>query len=150
MATLTLTGTATDDTIVINATGTDSGTYSINGGAAVAFSGVTRVVVTGEDGNDTLTIVNPDGGLFAPTGGISYDGGGDPADGLEILGGTANDLTYTAGATPDAGTLTIPAPAARKPSTSPALPRSPIRLSRRPSLSTAPPAPMRSPSPTAA
>ena len=106
MATLTLTGTATDDTIVINATGTDSGTYSINGGAAVAFSGVTRVVVTGEDGNDTLTIVNPDGGLFAPTGGISYDGGGDPADGLEILGGTANDLTYTAGATPDAGTLT--------------------------------------------
>ena len=55
MATLTLTGTATDDTIVINATGTDSGTYSINGGAAVAFSGVTRVVVIGEDGNDTLS-----------------------------------------------------------------------------------------------
>ena len=41
-----------------------------------------------------------------PTDGISYDGGGDPADALEILGGTANDLTYTAGATPDAGTLT--------------------------------------------
>ena len=82
MATLTLTGTATDDTIVINATGTDSGTYSINGGAAVAFSGVTRVVVIGEDSNDTLTIVNPDGGLFAPTGGISFDGGGDPPMGL--------------------------------------------------------------------
>ena len=111
MATLMLTGTATDDTIVINATGTDSGTYSINGGAAVAFSGVTRVVVTGEDGNDTLTIVNPDGGLFAPTGGISYDGGGDPADGLEILGGTANDLTYTAGATGlDAVATTLPSP----------------------------------------
>ena len=106
MATLTLTGTATDDTIVINATGTDSGTYSINGGAAVAFSGVTQVVVTGEDGNDTLTIVNPNGGLFAPTGGINYDGGGDPADALEVLGGTANDLTYTAGATHNAGTLT--------------------------------------------
>ena len=63
-------------------------------------------MVTGEDGNDTLTIVNPDGGLFAPMDGISYDGGGDPADALEILGGAANDLTYTAGATHDAGTLT--------------------------------------------
>src|SRR5262245_45676070 len=106
MATLTITGTAADDTIVITATGTDSGSYSINGGPAVAFSGVTQVVVTGENGNDTLTIVNPDGSLFAPTNGISYDGGGDPADALEILGGTANDLTYTAGATHDAGTLT--------------------------------------------
>jgi hypothetical protein len=106
MATLTITGTAADDTIVITASGPDSGSYSINGGPAVAFSGVTQVVVTGENGNDTLTIVNPDGGLFAPTNGISYDGGGDPADALEILGGTANDLTYTAGATHDAGTLT--------------------------------------------
>jgi trimeric autotransporter adhesin len=106
MATLTIDGTGGDDTIVITATGTDSGSYSINGGPAIAFSGVTQVVVTGEDGNDTLTIVNPDGGLFAPTNGISYDGGGDPADALEILDGTANDLTYTAGATPDAGTLT--------------------------------------------
>jgi hypothetical protein len=106
MATLTITGTAADDTIVITASGTDSGSYSINGGPAVAFSGITQVVVTGKDGNDTLTIVNPDGGLFAPTNGISYDGGGDPADALEILGGTANDLTYTAGATHDAGTLT--------------------------------------------
>jgi trimeric autotransporter adhesin len=106
MATLTITGTAADDTIVITATGADSGAYSINDGPAVAFSGVTEVVVTGEDGNDTLTIVNPNGGLFAPMDGITYDGGGDPADALEILGGTANDLTYTAGATPDAGTLT--------------------------------------------
>jgi hypothetical protein len=106
MTTLTIDGTSGDDAIVITATGSDSGSYSINGGPAVAFSGVTQVVVTGEDGNDTLTIVNPDGALFVPTDGISYDGGGDPADALEILGGTANDLTYTAGATPDAGTLT--------------------------------------------
>ena len=61
MTTLTIAGTAADDTIVITATGSDSGTYCINGGSAVAFSGVTQVVVTGEDGNDTLTIVNPDG-----------------------------------------------------------------------------------------
>src|SRR5262245_18102681 len=107
MATLTITGTAADDAIVITATGPDSGSYSINGGPAVAFSGVTQVVVTGEAGNDTLTIVNPDGGLFAPSNGISYDGGGDPADALEILGGAANDLTYKAGATHDAGTLMV-------------------------------------------
>ena len=106
MTTLTITGTAADDTIVITASATDSGAYSINGGPAVAFSGVTQVVVTGEDGNDTLTIVNPDGGLFAPTNGINYDGGNQPADALEVLGGTANDLTYIAGATHDAGTLT--------------------------------------------
>jgi trimeric autotransporter adhesin len=106
MTTLTIAGTAADDTIVITGSGPDSGSYSINGGPAVAFSGVTQVVVTGEDGNDTLTIVNPDGGLFAPANGISYDGGGDPADALEILGGKANDLTYMAGATHDSGTLT--------------------------------------------
>jgi hypothetical protein len=41
MATLTIDGTGGDDTIVITATGTDSGSYSINGGPAIAFSGVT-------------------------------------------------------------------------------------------------------------
>jgi Ca2+-binding RTX toxin-like protein len=105
MAILAIDGTGGDDTIVITATGTDSGSYSINGGPAIAFSGVTQVAVSGGAGNDTLTIVNPDGSLFAPTGGISYDGGGQPADALELVGGTAADLIYTAGATRDAGTL---------------------------------------------
>jgi hypothetical protein len=105
MATLTINGTTADDTIVVTATGADSGSYSINGGPAVAFSGVTQLAVTGGAGNDTLTIANPTGGLFAPVNGISYDGGGQPADSLEIMGGVATQLTYTAGATPDAGTL---------------------------------------------
>src|SRR5262245_30952017 len=105
MTILTIDGTSADDTIVINATGTDSGSYSINGGPAVAFSGVTRVAVSGGDGNDTLTIVNPDGSLFAPSGGISYDAGNQVADTLEVLGGTASDFIYTAGATHDSGTL---------------------------------------------
>jgi trimeric autotransporter adhesin len=105
MATLTINGTAADDTIIVTATGADSGSYSINGGPAVAFSGVTALAVTGGAGNDTLTIVNPTGALFAPVNGISYDGGGQPADTLEILGGVATQLTYTAGATHDAGTL---------------------------------------------
>ena len=51
MATLTIDGTSGDDAIVITATGSDSGSYSINGSPAVAFSGVTEVVVTGEGGN---------------------------------------------------------------------------------------------------
>jgi trimeric autotransporter adhesin len=106
MAILTISGSGGDDTIVINASGTDSGSYTINGGPAIAFSGVTQLAVNGGDGNDTLTIVNPAGGLFAPTGGIRYDGGGQPADTLEVLGGAAAELVYTAGATPDAGTLT--------------------------------------------
>jgi Ca2+-binding RTX toxin-like protein len=73
-----------------------AGSYTINGGPAVVFSGVTRLAVSGGDGNDTLTIVNPDGSLFAPTDGISYDGGGQPADTLEVLAGTATDFIYTA------------------------------------------------------
>ena len=85
MATLTINGTTADDTIVVTATGADSGSYSINGGPAVAFSGV-ALAVTGGAGNDTLTIANPTGGLFAPVNGISYDGGGQPADSLEIMG----------------------------------------------------------------
>jgi Ca2+-binding RTX toxin-like protein len=105
MADLTISGTGGDDTIVITATGTDSGSYSINGGAAIAFSGITSLEVTGGDGNDTLRIVNPDVGVLAPSGGIFYQGGGNPADALEVLGGTADQFTYTAGATPDAGTF---------------------------------------------
>jgi hypothetical protein len=106
MSTLTIDGTGGDDTIVVNATGTDSGTYSINGGPAIAFSGVTQLAVSGGAGNDTLTVVNPDGSLFAPASGISYDGGGQSGDALEVVGGSASNGNYTAGATRDAGTLT--------------------------------------------
>ena len=114
MSSLVINGTDRDDTIVITATGTDSGSYSINGGEAIAFSGLTSLTITGGAGNDTLTIVNPDGGLLAPAGGIAYDGGGDPADALEVLGGTATEAIYTAGATPDAGTLAYVGAAGRQ------------------------------------
>src|SRR5262245_27896243 len=106
MATLTIDGAGGDDAIVITATGIDSGSYSINGGPAVAFSGVTQVAVSGGAGNDTLTIVNPDGSLFAPAGGISYQGGGQSGDALAVVGGSASNASLNAGATPDAGTLT--------------------------------------------
>src|SRR4029453_755586 len=105
MTTLTINGSAVDDNIIINATGTDSGTYSINGGPAIAFSGVTQLVVSGGAGNDTLTVINPDGSLFAPASGISYDAGGQSGDALEVVGGSASNANYTAGGAPDAGTL---------------------------------------------
>jgi trimeric autotransporter adhesin len=106
MAILTINGTGGDDTIVIEASGTDNGSYSINGGRGVLFSGVTQLAVNGGAGNDTLTIVNPTGGLFAPSAGTTVNGGGQSGDALEVLGGAANNGTYAAGATPDAGTLT--------------------------------------------
>src|SRR5262249_36260704 len=65
---------------------------------AVPFSNVTRFSFVGMGGNDTLTVNNPAGGLFAPADGIFYDGGsqtGSPGDSLEILGGAESTATYT-------------------------------------------------------
>jgi hypothetical protein len=59
-----------------------------------------------EHGTDTLTIPNPNGGTFAPVEGIGCDGGGDPADALEVLGSAEHNLTSTVDATVDAGTVT--------------------------------------------
>jgi hypothetical protein len=92
-------GTAGADTLIITATGADSGSYSLNGGAAVAFTGATSFTFNGLGDNDILRIINPAGGLFGPTGGITYDGGGQAGDALEILGGVANFGSYTPGLT---------------------------------------------------
>ena len=74
MPTLTIDGSGGDDTIVVTATATDSGNYTINGGAAVPFSGVTQVAVNGMAGNDTLTMVNAAGFLVAVlSGGVDDD-----------------------------------------------------------------------------
>ncbi|MEX2138936.1 MAG: Calx-beta domain-containing protein [Pirellulales bacterium] len=93
----TLVGTANDDTLVVNATGPDSGTYILNGGPAVPFSGITDFQFDGLGGNDLLRINNPAGGLFAPSGGISYNGGGQAGDSLENLGGGATSGSYSVG-----------------------------------------------------
>ncbi len=92
---LTVPGTAGADTLVINATGPNSGSYSLNGGPAVAFSNLTKFSFIGGTGNDTLTINNPAGGLFAPSGGIDYNGGGQAGDTLELLGGGSNAFSQT-------------------------------------------------------
>jgi hypothetical protein len=105
MTSLTATGTSGNDRLVLTALSWDSGRYSLNGGPAVYFSGITSFDFSGGDGDDVLTIDNPDGALFAPALGINFAAGGQPGDGLEIRGGTADNLLYTAGSTPDAGTL---------------------------------------------
>src|SRR5262245_66666414 len=71
---LTIDGTGGDDSLVITATSTDSGSYSLNGGPAIAFSEATSVTFNGGNGNDNVTVHNPDGGLFAPTDGVFVHG----------------------------------------------------------------------------
>ncbi|GEM_PF-702097 len=91
---LNVVGTAGNDTLVVNATSANSGSYSLNGGAAVPFSNITSFSFVGMAGSDTLTINNPAGSLFAPSGGIFYDGGGQSGDNLQIVGGTATTATF--------------------------------------------------------
>ncbi|QDU03547.1 hypothetical protein V6x_32680 [Gimesia chilikensis] len=89
---LTVNGTAADDVLTINATGADSGTYQLNSGPVIAFSGITSFTYNGLNGDDTLIINNPAGGLFDPVNGINFNGGtgGETlGDTLQILGGTA-------------------------------------------------------------
>ncbi|QDU49563.1 golvesin C-terminal-like domain-containing protein [Gimesia panareensis] len=93
---LTVSGTTGDDTLEITATGADSGTYQINGGPVISFSGITDFTFNGDDGDDTLIINNPVGGLFDPPFGIFYNGQGNTGvgDTLEIVGGTAGSVEH--------------------------------------------------------
>ncbi|MBI1918453.1 MAG: DUF4394 domain-containing protein, partial [Planctomycetes bacterium] len=92
-------GTSGPDTLVVTATGPDSGNYSLNGGPAVNFTGATQFTFNGMGGNDLLQVNNPAGGLFAPAGGIFYNGGqpnGPPGgDSLQVLGGAHTSETHT-------------------------------------------------------
>lgn len=91
----------------------------------VLFSSITGgVTINGEGGNDTFTIINPEGGLLAPQGGIFINGGsqpglipafGGPAQGIAVVGdslimqgggGAAFSQTYTASSAND-GTISI-------------------------------------------
>ncbi len=96
---LTVVGTAGADTLVVNATGANSGSYSLNGGPAVPFSNLNSFSFIAAGGSDTLTINNPAGGLFAPSGGIDYNGGGQAGDTLQLLGGVGGAQTYFVGTT---------------------------------------------------
>jgi hypothetical protein len=108
---LVVAGTAGADSLVVTATGTDSGSYSLNGGAAVPFTGISEFTFDGGAGADTLTINNPAGtNLFAPTGGINFNGQdptSDPGDTLVLNGGggPAFSEIYAPGATLGSGLI---------------------------------------------
>ncbi len=104
---ITVTGTTLVDNLVITATGANSGSYVLtsNGvpGPIVAFTGLTSFTFNGGDGNDKLTIAHgASTTLFAPSGGIVLNGGGQsgaPGDRLEVTGSmitlTAMTSTHT-------------------------------------------------------
>ncbi|QGQ22586.1 choice-of-anchor D domain-containing protein [Gimesia benthica] len=90
-------GTAGDDTLTITALTANSGTYQINGGPVINFNANTDFTFNGLNGDDTLIINNPAGGLFDPVNGITFNGGtgGETlGDTLQILGGTAATVEH--------------------------------------------------------
>ena len=99
-------GTGGNDVLVVTATEPNGGAYSLNGGPAVTFKGATSFSFAAGAGDDLLRVIHPAGTVFAPAGGIDYDGG-DDFDVLDVVGGGgASSGSYTPGDTPDSGTIT--------------------------------------------
>ncbi len=109
LSTITVGGTTGNDTVVVNATNGNSGSYTLNGGTPVAFSGITSFSFLGGNGDDTLTINHPAGNNFAPTGGIVFHGGAGTANTLVNAGGSSAGGSLTATSATD-GTLTQSGP----------------------------------------
>jgi uncharacterized repeat protein (TIGR01451 family) len=86
---LVVNGSSGNDAMVLTATDATSGTYTLNGGSSVPFSGISEFVFNGGGGDDTFTINNPNGGLFAPAGGIAFNNNSSSHGLLEDLGGAA-------------------------------------------------------------
>jgi hypothetical protein len=88
-------GTSGNDTLIVDATGPNSGSYRLNGGPVVNFSNVTSFSFNGGAGDDTFIVINePMAGLFAPAGGVFYDGG-TGNNSLTVQGGIAQTETFT-------------------------------------------------------
>ncbi|MDB5309404.1 MAG: hypothetical protein JWO38_3606 [Gemmataceae bacterium] len=110
---VTVAGANTPNTLSLTSLGASSAQVTLNGGPAIVVSSVTSFTFDGGTGNDTMTLVN-NGVLFAPTGGIFYNGGGHtsvPGDTLQVTGslGVFVSGTYTvlpSGPNGNAGTLT--------------------------------------------
>ncbi|MEX0819635.1 MAG: hypothetical protein WD070_08570, partial [Pirellulaceae bacterium] len=117
---ITITGTAQNDDLTITATGANSGSYVLtsNGvaGPTVTFTDMTSLTFNGNAGNDKLTIAHgASTALFAPSGGVAFNGGGQtaaPGDQLEVTGSmlSLNAMTSThttTGADGNDGTLDL-------------------------------------------
>ena len=98
-------GTNGDDTFEVRRVAGVS-SYRLNGGAYVPIS-TDSVTFNGLNGKDKL-IVDYSGGDPLPADGITFDGGGDPDDGLAIVGTATQTATYRPdAATPGAGVVTV-------------------------------------------
>lgn len=83
---VTVHGVAASDGLVINAASTVSGTMRLNNGPLVVFNTLNSLHFVSYGGGDSFTIHNPAGTIFAPAGGIQFDGG-DQAGMLNLDGG---------------------------------------------------------------
>src|SRR5262249_42447608 len=101
---LNITGTAGDDTIVITPTGVGTGTYTLNGGTPLAYTGTSVVLVDALGGSNSVTlngsqltaadnaVVSDDVLLTAAAGlRVNYTTTGNFAGGIVLKTGTGND-----------------------------------------------------------
>jgi hypothetical protein len=102
MPAITVPGTGNNDTLTVSVAGPDSGSFILNGGAPSPFSSATSFTFNASTGADTFIIANPVSGLFGPPSGVTFNGGGQAGDTLEVLGGSAfnesddtSSLNYT-------------------------------------------------------
>ena len=96
---VTVLGASSHDALVVTATGTADGDLQLNNGPDVFFDGLVSLTFNGAGGSDALTINNPVGTIFAPSGGIAFDSGGGAAI-LTLTGGGSSDFSETFNAGP--------------------------------------------------
>ena len=94
--------------LVVDFTGPDSGTYSLDNGIPVAFSGATSFTFNGVSGSSsTLTIHNDSGGVLDLPGGFLYNGASGGADVFNVDAGGSIVRTAPGAAVLGADPLTI-------------------------------------------
>jgi len=94
MPAITVPGTGSNDTLIVSAAGPDSGSFILNGAPPSSFSNATSFTFNGSTGADTFITSNPTNGLFGPSGGVTFNGGGPAGDTLEVLSGAAFQEAY--------------------------------------------------------
>jgi hypothetical protein len=93
---LTFTGDGADDKVILQSTPTPT-TVEFDDGSGLGSqtqSGVTQVIFHGNGGADELVLIQQNPNIFAPAGGIQFNGGSG-SDTLHMAGGTP--ATFTSG-----------------------------------------------------